>query len=162
MLHINRCPVKNPDIKTPLVASFSLRVILKKLTTSGVLMSRFFEGLPFYAILKLICYDDCFHFKNWGDSHGRDFWVSGMAILNFSDQKLFAGWLLSWRISMTEFWWIENLGAWKTCCAQIGSKLLPFHYYCRIWTLLESDLNRSIQNKIIKRQVFLSEIQNEI
>ena len=63
-------------------------------------------------------------------------------------------WLLNWRISISEFWLIENLDALETCCAQIGSELLPFHYYCRIWTLLESDLNRFIQNRIIKRQVF--------
>ena len=33
----------NPDIKTPLVVRFPLVVVL---TTSGVLMSGFFEGLP--------------------------------------------------------------------------------------------------------------------
>ena len=42
----NGSPSKNPDIKTPLVAKNWITSPSAKLTTSGVLMSRFFEGLP--------------------------------------------------------------------------------------------------------------------
>ena len=38
---------KNPDVRTSLVASFSLGVVIHFFATSGVLMSGFFQGLRF-------------------------------------------------------------------------------------------------------------------
>ena len=42
----NESPSKNPDIRTPLVESFFAGSSYLFFATSGVLMSKFFEGLP--------------------------------------------------------------------------------------------------------------------
>ena len=53
-------PLKNPDIKTPLVVSFSLGVVFI-FATSGVLMSGFFKEL-------LLVENSRWHDSRWYDS----------------------------------------------------------------------------------------------